>query len=76
MGQGPRALVLEKGHQVRELDRFPVRQALLLGPGDELAQQRGVGPLGVLGLPAFVAEVLEEVLDQLIHASFWPVNRS
>ena len=54
----------------------PVCKALFLRPGDELVQQRGVGPLRVLGLAALVAEVLEEVLDQLIHASFWPVNRS
>ena len=68
--------MLQVGHQVVEFDRFPVGEALLLGPGDELVQQRGVSFLRVLCLAALVAEVLEEVFDQLVHPSFWPVNRS
>ncbi len=50
-----------------ELDRLPVRKPLLAGPGDEFVQERGVGSLRVLRLPAFVAEVLQEVFDQSLH---------
>ena len=59
-----------------ELNGFPVREALLFGPGDEFIQQRGVGSLGVLRLAALMPEVLQEVFDQLVHPSFLPVNRS
>ena len=46
-------------HQVFEFDLFPVRKILFRSPGNEFVQQRGVGSLRVLRLPALVAQVLE-----------------
>ena len=36
---------------------------------NELAEQRRVGLLGVSGLAAFVAQILQKVFDQILHAS-------
>src|SRR4029077_15229704 len=47
----------------------PILEPLLLGPNNEFIQQRGVGALGVLGLAAFVAEMLEEVFNERVHGS-------
>ena len=59
--------VLEKFHQVRKPDGLPLSDPLAIGPIHEPAQQRGISFLGVFGLAAFVAEVLQEVLDQVVH---------
>ena len=37
-------------------------------PTDEPAQQGGVGALRVLRLPALVAQMLQKVFDQRLHA--------
>jgi hypothetical protein len=54
-----------------ELNRFPGSQPLSFSPGDEFIQQRRIGPLGVLRLPAFMAQVLQEILNQSLH---WRLN--
>jgi hypothetical protein len=59
--------VLQEGHQVPQLDRFPIRNPLPFRPGHEFVQESGVGALGVLGLSALVAEVLKEVFNQGVH---------
>lgn len=62
--------VLEEGAQVRQLDPPPVRDRLILRPSDESAEERSVSALCMLGLPAFVADVLKKVFDQLLHSPF------
>ena len=52
-----------------QLDRFPIRQILFCRPGGEFVQQRGVGFLGVLRLPAFVAQVLQKIFNERLHGS-------
>src|SRR5581483_12492687 len=42
------ALVLEKSHQVPQLDRFPIVQTLLGGPTNKLFEQGGVSALSML----------------------------
>lgn len=66
-GGRPLAFGLEEGQQVRKRDGRPFAQALRFRPADEPAEQSGVGLLGVRGLSALVAEVLEEILDQILH---------
>jgi len=61
--------MLEKRHQVPELNRVPVGQVLLGGPRDEFVEQRCVGFLCMLGLPAFVPQVLEEIFDERLHCA-------
>ena len=74
--QIPLTLMLEKCHEMLQLDLFPIVQSLLLRPGDEFAQQGGVGFLGVFGLPAFVPQVLQKIFKELVHQGFLPVSRS
>ncbi len=57
----------EKGHEVGQLDRAPIRELLRLRPVNETLEQRGVSFLRVLGLAAFVAQVLQEIFDQCLH---------
>ena len=52
-----------------QLDGVPVGEVLGGGPGGEFAEQGGVGALGVLRLPALMAQVLEEVFDEGLHYS-------
>ena len=65
----PGAFVLEELLQVTEFDCPPVGESLLPRPGRELAQQGGVGSLGVLRLTAFVPEVDQEIFDEWFHGS-------
>ena len=46
----------------------PVGEALFFAPGDEPAQQRRVGFGGVVGLTALVAQILQKVFDERLHA--------
>ena len=48
-------LVLQKRHQMTQLDRFPVRQSLRRSPRNEFLKQCRVGALRVLGLSALMA---------------------
>ena len=61
-----------------QFHRLPIGKPCFPGPGHKLAQQRGVRPLRVLRLAAFVAQVLEKIFDQGLHSAVavWPVNRS
>jgi hypothetical protein len=52
-----------------QLDRFPIRQVLLGRPRSKFVQQRGVSFLGVLRLPALMAQVLQKIFDQILHGS-------
>ena len=61
------ALVLQEGHQVPQLDGFPIGQTLLASPAKELVEQSGVSSLGVLGLAALVTKVLEKIFNQVLH---------
>ena len=58
---------VQKRHQVRQFNRFPIGQILLLRPGDETVEQRRVGFLRVLRLPAFMPQVLQKIFDQILH---------
>ena len=42
-------------------------KGFLGSPGDEFIQEGGVSALGMLGLAAFVAEMLQEVFDEGLH---------
>jgi len=66
---GSLTLGLEKGHQVGQFNLFPIREALVLPPHNELVQETGVGALGMFRLAAFVTEVLEKVLNERLHGS-------
>ena len=59
--------MLQKRYQVRELHIMPVAKLIRLGPGNEFPKQGGVCPLGVLGLAALVAQILEKIFDQVLH---------
>ena len=61
------SLVLQKGHQMRQLDGFPVADALSGRPGYALAEQGLVGFLGLLGLAPLVTQVLQKIFDELLH---------
>jgi hypothetical protein len=54
---------------VRKLDFAPVAQPAPARPRDEAVQHRALGLLGVLRLPALVAQVLDEVLDEVLHGA-------
>ena len=69
MSQRSLTFVLQKGHQVAQINLFPVTKLLVLRPHDEFVQQAGVRALGMFGLAAFVAEVLKEVLNERLHGS-------
>lgn len=71
--EGTLAFVLEKRHEVLEFDVFPIGKVLLCGPGDEFIEQGGVGPLRVLRLPAFVAQVFEKIFNECLHGQEWEV---
>jgi len=66
--QRPVSLVLQKLHQVGQRDSFPIYQSLFSRPGNELGQQRGVGALRVLRLASLVPEMLQKVLNQVLHS--------
>src|SRR5581483_2817086 len=53
---------------VPQLDRFPIVQTLLGGPTNKLFEQGGVSALSMLRLPAFMAQVLQEIFDQSFHS--------
>lgn len=61
--------MLEELGEVRELDVFPLGDAALPRPGDELVEQRLVSLLRVLGLPALVAKGEEEIFGEGLHHS-------
>jgi hypothetical protein len=67
VGQRAGALVLEKRHEMLELDLLPVRELLRSGPGDKFAEQRGVSPGRVVRLPALVPQELEKIFDEGLH---------
>jgi hypothetical protein len=50
-----------------QLDGWPFGQACFSGPLDKVAQQRGVGPLGVFGMAALMTQVLEEIFNERLH---------
>ena len=50
-----------------QLDGFPIGEPLLGGPSHKFAKQRSVSPLRVFGLPALMAQVLEEIFDESLH---------
>jgi hypothetical protein len=39
-----------------------------LGPSNEAAKERGVSSLSMGGLAAFVAQMLQEILDEILHS--------
>lgn len=61
--------MLEKRHEMLESDLSPIGEFLFRGPCDELIQQRGVGSLRMLRLPAFVTQVLEKIFNERLHRS-------
>jgi hypothetical protein len=58
----------EERLQVLEVDRWPLMDSLGLCPADETAEQRRVSPLGVDGLAAFVAQMLQKILNETLHS--------
>src|SRR5579871_2429134 len=66
----------EERHQVLERDGFPVGNFLRLRPDDEAVEQRRVGFLGMLGLPAFVPQELQKIFHERLHGRFLTVEGS
>jgi len=60
--------VLQKCHQMFQLDRLPIGNFLRRRPRGEFAEQRGVSALRMLRLPAFVAQVNQKVFDESLQA--------
>jgi hypothetical protein len=52
-----------------QFHRRPIVEVLGGGPGGEFAKQRRIRPLRVLGLPPFMAEVLQKIFDEHLHGS-------
>jgi hypothetical protein len=52
---------------VIEFNLFPIRKVFFLGPSDKLFQQTVISALGVGGLAAFVPEVLQEIVNEVLH---------
>ncbi len=71
-GERTAALVLEKGGEMAEIDLLPALEVPGTGPGDKCSELVGVGPDRVVGLPAFVADMREEILDQRVHGPTSP----
>ena len=67
-GQRTFALMLEEGGEMTEFNLFPVRELPGFGPRNKSTEQRGVGALRVLGLPAFVPQVDEKFFNKSLHA--------
>ena len=44
-----------------QLHRLPLFQALLFGPGDKFIEQHRISSLSVLGLAAFMTQVLQKI---------------
>ena len=59
--------MLEKRHEMLQLNLIPCGEVLFGRPRGEFAEQSGVGFRRVVRLPALVAQVLQEILDQDIH---------
>src|SRR5215510_10254860 len=67
MGQWSLLLVQQEGCQMAQLDVLPPPQILLFRPSQEFLQQPRVGFLRLFGLAPLVAQVLQEILAQLVH---------
>ena len=52
-----------------QLNLLPIGELLVFRPQDKLVQQAGIGALGMFGLTAFVAEILEKILNERLHGS-------
>src|SRR5690606_22304434 len=70
-------LVQEKIGEMLQRDFGPTPNPLLPRPTSEPAEQRSVGLLGVLCLPALIAQVLQKILHQVLHGNYnsSPVRR-
>ncbi len=61
------ALVFEEEHQVLQLDLLPIREILRRRPRGEALEKTVVIQCRALGLPPLMAEIDEEVFDQILH---------
>lgn len=50
-----------------QLNLFPVGQIVFSGPGNESAEQSGIGLGRVIRLAALVAQVLQEIFNERLH---------
>jgi hypothetical protein len=50
-----------------QLNLFPIVEILLRRPGDESAEGGGVRFRRVIRLPAFMAQELEKIFDEILH---------
>src|SRR5688572_20589565 len=75
MSQLSLLFVEQEGSQMRQFYLRPTPQALVFRPENEFLKQTGIRLLRLLGLAALIAQVLEKILDQLVHHNSLPVNR-
>jgi hypothetical protein len=61
-------LLKKERRQVRQFDRTPVANPVLFRPANKPAEKSGIGALCMLGLAALVPQILQEILNQLLHA--------
>jgi hypothetical protein len=50
-----------------EFHRLPIVQTFGFCPLDESPEERRISALGVLGLAAFTARILQKIVDQVLH---------